>query len=309
MELQQLRYVAAVADTGGFTRAAERCHVVQSALSHQIAKLEKELGARLFERTSRSVRLTHAGEAFLPAARQSLEAADRAAAEVAAATGEIRGTLALGAISTIASVDLPRLLRDYHHRYPQVRVSLTSSRSELLAEQVRRGTLDLAFLGVTPSFQAKGVRSRTLVRDRHVVVVAPGHPLEEEGAAGPLELARLAEETFVDFAAGSHARAQTEETFAAAGLHRDVAFEASHWEFLAALVRNGMAVAMLPSAFVSQLSGLRVLPVRDGPRREERLVWSATRLTPAGAAFLRDMGEGDEAGRDPRAPQGPGGRP
>lgn len=291
MELQQLRYVVAVAESGGFTRAAERCHVVQSALSHQIAKLERELGTRLFDRTSRRVELTPAGEAFLPAARQSLEAAERAAAEVAAATGEIRGTLALGAISTIASVDLPRMMSDYHVRYPQVRILLTTSRSELLAEQVRRGTLDLAFLGVTPGFRTQDVCSRVLVRDRHVVVVAPGHPLEREGAAGPLELARLAEEVFVDFAAGSHARAQTEETFAAAGLRRDVAFEVSHWEFLAALVRTGMAVAMLPSAFVSQLSGLRVLPVRDGPQREERLVWSATRLTPAGAAFLRELGE------------------
>ncbi|SED09309.1 regulatory helix-turn-helix protein, lysR family [Streptomyces sp. 2314.4] len=68
-----MRYVVAVAETGGFTRAAGRCHVVQSALSHQIGRLEKELGARLFERTSRSVRLTAAGEAFLPVARQALD--------------------------------------------------------------------------------------------------------------------------------------------------------------------------------------------------------------------------------------------
>ncbi|MBQ0868685.1 MULTISPECIES: LysR family transcriptional regulator [Streptomyces] len=304
MELQQLRYVVAVAETGGFTRAAERCHVVQSALSHQLAKLEKELGARLFDRTSRRVALTPAGEVFLPAARQSLEAAERAAAEVAAATGEIRGTLALGAISTIASVDLPRLLRDFHTRYPQVRISLTSSRSEMLVEEVRRGTLDLAFLGVTPAFRTKGVRSRTLVRDHHVVMVAPDHPLAQEGTREPLELARLAEETFVDFAAGSHARAQTEEIFAAAGLHREVAFEVSHWEFLVGLVRNGMGITLLPSAFVSQLSGVRVLPVRDGPQREERLVWSATRLTPAGTAFLRELGvtaeeeEGERSGSE-----------
>lgn len=290
MELQQLRYVVAVAETGGFTRAAERCHVVQSALSHQIAKLEKEVGARLFARTSRSVRLTLAGEAFLPAARQSLEAAERAAAEASAAVGEVRGTLALGAISTIASVDVPNLLRDFHGRYPQVRIRMMAGRSEELVRQVRDGALDLAFLGVTPAFEAKGVRAVTLVEDRHVVVTAPDHPLATAGDGAPLELRRLADEVFVDFAAGSHARAQTEETFAAAGLHRDVAFEASHWEFLAALVRNGMGIAMLPSAFVSQLSGLTVLPVRDGPRREERLIWTATRLTPAGAAFLRELG-------------------
>ncbi|MDT7683986.1 MAG: hypothetical protein QOG57_4296, partial [Pseudonocardiales bacterium] len=83
MELRQLRYVVSVAETGHFTRAAERCHVVQSALSHQIAKLERELGARLFDRIRRQVRLTAAGEAFVPAARQALDAAARARAEVA----------------------------------------------------------------------------------------------------------------------------------------------------------------------------------------------------------------------------------
>ena len=81
------------------------------------ARLEKELGARLFERTSRRVQLTAAGEAFLPAARQSLEAAERARAEVAASTGEIRGTLTVGSIPTVAAVDLPAVLRDYRLRY------------------------------------------------------------------------------------------------------------------------------------------------------------------------------------------------
>ncbi len=73
MELQQLRYVLAVSETANFTRAAEQCHVVQSALSHQIAALERELGLTLFARTSRRVQLTPAGEAFLPAARQCVE--------------------------------------------------------------------------------------------------------------------------------------------------------------------------------------------------------------------------------------------
>ncbi|GAA3230784.1 hypothetical protein GCM10020256_44770 [Streptomyces thermocoprophilus] len=124
MELQQMRYVVAVAETNSFTRAAQRCLVVQSALSHQIARLEQELGAKLFERTTRRVRLTPAGAAFLPAARQCLEAAERAVVEVAAAVGEVRGRLSVGLIPSVAAVDIPRALRDYRQRYPQVRISL-----------------------------------------------------------------------------------------------------------------------------------------------------------------------------------------
>ncbi|WP_338693294.1 LysR family transcriptional regulator [Streptomyces sp. Q6] len=295
MELQQMRYVVAVAETGGFTRAAERCLVVQSALSHQIGKLEKELGARLFERTSRRVRLTPAGEAFLPAARQALEAAERARAEVAAATGEIRGRLRLGAITTVTAVDVPGLMRAYHAAYPQVAMRLVDGMSEALLHGVREGTLDVAFLGVQPSFRTDepGLGSRTLVVDRHVVVTAPEHPLARavaDGAAAMVPLERLADESFVDFPAGLAARAQTDEAFAAAGLRREVAFEAKGLDFVADLVRGGLGIALLPSRLVPRLPRLAVVPVRDGPVREERMVWSAARCSPAAAAFLASVG-------------------
>ena len=119
-----MRYVVAIAEHGSFTRAAEACFVVQSALSHQVARLEQELGVRLFHRTSRQVRLSPAGEAFLPVARQCLDAAERAVAEVAAATGEIRGTLAVGLVPTVAAIDVPVVLREFRERHPQVRLRL-----------------------------------------------------------------------------------------------------------------------------------------------------------------------------------------
>lgn len=285
-----MRYVLAVAEAGNFTRAAARCLVVQSALSHQIARLEKELGARLFDRNSRGVRLTPAGEAFLPAARQALEAADRARDEVAAAVGEIRGRLAIGSIPTVTAVDLPRVLRDFRSRCPQVRITLRSDMSERLVEQVREGTLDLAFLGVLPSFEARGVHDRVLAEGDLVAVLPPGHPLADAGEIG---LRRLAEETFVDFPAGTAARAQTDQAFGAAGLTREVAFEVSGVELLARLVRHGLGVAMLPAAYVAAgqaTAGLSLLCVRDAPARVERLIWRRNRPSPAAAAFLRQIG-------------------
>ncbi|MFF3646533.1 LysR family transcriptional regulator [Streptomyces sp. NPDC002564] len=284
MDLQQMRYVITVAETMSFTRAAERCHVVQSALSHQVARLEKELGARLFERTSRRVRLTPAGEAFLPAARQALEAAERARAEVAAATGEIRGRLTLGAIPTVTAVDLPALLRDYRLRCPQVRISLRAGSSERLVGQVREGLLDAAFLGVQPGFRTHGVHERDLARGRHVAVLAPDHPL---AAAPALDLARLAGQAFVDFADGSAARAQSDQAFAAAGVRREVAFEVSGVELMARMVRHGLGIALLPAAFAAALPGLCTVPVTDGPLRVERLIWSRATPSPAAAALLQ----------------------
>lgn len=283
MNFQQLRYVVAVAELGSFTRAAEKCFVAQSALSHQVASLEQELGARLFHRTSRQVRLTGAGEAFLPAARQCLLAAERARAEVAAATGEIRGRLSVGVIPTVAAVDVPAVLRVFHQRHPNVRIALTTGASESLVRRVGDGRLDVAFLGLPAEASVTGVRSHVLATGRHVAVLAPGHRL---ATAARLGLERLAQEVFVDFPAGTAGRAQTDRAFEAAGLSREVAFEVTDPHVMAALIREGLGVGLLPSAFVPVLTGLVAVPVSDAPSRTEHVIWNLLGTSPATAALL-----------------------
>ncbi|MGH3433658.1 MAG: LysR family transcriptional regulator [Thermocrispum sp.] len=283
MDGQQLRYVVTVAETNSFTRAAERCLVVQSALSHQIARLERELGARLFERTSRRVRLTMAGAAFLPAARQCLDAAERAAAEVAAAVGEVRGRLAVGLIPTVAAVDIPGALRAFRQQYPNVRISLRVGASEDLVEQVKQGAIEVAFLGLPRTARPQGVNARELARDRLVAVVAPDHPLARESA---VNLRRLSSEVFVDLPAKTAGRAQSDQAFSAAGLSRDVAFEVTSADFMARLVGQGLGVAMFPSAYVPQLTGVTTIEVTDAPVRVEYVIWSRVSRTPAATEFL-----------------------
>lgn len=278
-----MRYVVAVAETNSFTRAAERCLVVQSALSHQIARLERELGARLFERTSRRVRLTAAGAAFLPAARQCLDAAERAAAEAAAAVGEVRGRLAVGVIPSVAAVDLPGALREFHDRYPSVRVSLRVGASDELVEQVKEGVIEVAFLGLPTTARPQGVDAHELARDRLVAVVAPDHPL---AGAPAVDLRRLSSEVFVDLPARTAGRAQSDQAFAASGLRREVAFEVTNADFLARLVGQGLGIALLPSAYVRQLTGVTTVEVTDAPARVEHVIWSRAGLTPAATAFL-----------------------
>lgn len=287
VELQQMRYVVAVAELGSFTRAAERCFVVQSALSHQVARLEQELGTRLFHRTSRQVRLSPAGEAFLPVARQCLEAADRAAAEVAAAMGEIRGPLSVGVIPTVAAVDVPATLRSFRAEHPGVQVRFTSGSSDELVRSVAEGRLDLAFLGLPEGQVVTGVASRLLARDRHRAVVAPDHPLAGRRRLG---LDRLAAETFVDFPATSPGRQQTDLAFERAGLAREVAFEVTDMLLMARILRAGLAVALLPSTFVEQLPDLVPIAVVGAPGRAEHVVWSPFGPAPAAAVLLAQVG-------------------
>jgi DNA-binding transcriptional LysR family regulator len=287
MDLQQMRYVVAVAETSNFTRAAEQCLVVQSALSHQIARLERELGARLFDRTSRRVRLTPAGTAFLPAARQCLDAAERAAAEAAAAVGVVRGRLAVGLIPTVAAVDIPAALRDFRREYPDVRISLRVGASEKLADQVKEGILDVAFLGLPTTARPQGVETRELARDRLVAVVPPDHALAAESS---VTLQRLASEVFVDLPPRTAGRLQSDQAFEAAGLVRDVAFEVSTAELMARLVSERLAVALFASTYAPQLTGVATVEITDAPGRVEYVVWSSSGRSPAASAFLTLLG-------------------
>ncbi|NUO44798.1 MAG: LysR family transcriptional regulator [Streptomyces sp.] len=294
MDLQQMRYVVAVAETRNFTRAAESCGVVQSSLSHRIAGLEGELGVKLFARTSRRVELTSAGEAFITAARECLSAADRAAAAAAAATGVVRGRLAVGVIVTTAAVDVPELLQRYRTHHPQVRIALRSGRSDDLAAAVRQGELDMAFLGLPPSQPPAGVEALALDHDKHALLIPAGHPL---AGTPQVALREIADETFVDFVSGTPARAQSDQAFAAAGLVRDVAYEAGVVELITRLVARGLGVALLPSAFIAPLAtadpALTLVPVSDGPRRVEYLVWSRFNPSPAARAMLKVLGVPD----------------
>ena len=286
MELQQLRYVVAVADEGNFTRAAARCFVVQSALSHQIKALETELGAALFARTSRRVALTAAGDAFLPLARECLGAAEQAASAVAAATGHIRGRLTLGVIPTATAIDVPLALSRFLRTYPEVRITLQVAGSDELESATSQGEVDVALLGLPESREPQGVAWRLLSADRHVGLVSERHPLATQKE---IRLTDLSHETFVDFPAGTPGRTQSDLAFAAAGVRRDVAFEAMATDLMVGLVRQNLAITLLPSRYAPVGPGLVAIPITDGPSRSEYLAWSNFNPSPATLAFLTTL--------------------
>lgn len=287
MELQQLRYVVEVADTGSFTRAAKRCFVTQSALSHQIAALERELGERLFARTSRSVRVTEAGEAFLTQARIALAAVASAQEDATAAGGRLVGTLRVGMIPTVAAVDLPALIARFREPHPRVRVELTVGNSDSLIAQVRAGTLDVSFVGLRAETRPAGVGIRQIGQERLVAAVSARHRL---AGRSEVSLEDLRHEVFADFPAGTSGRAQADTAFAAAGHDRDVAFEAGTAEILLGLVAEDLAVCLLSPTTVTR-AAVRVVqvPISDGPLRTEYVVWDEQAPRALARAFLDEM--------------------
>src|SRR5260221_9060632 len=141
MEIHQLRYFCAVADTGSFSRAAEQSHVSQPSLSQQILKLEDELGARLFDRLGRSVRLTEVGKAFLPRARGVLRELEAARGDVVEQKGSVGGSVTVGAIPTVAPYLLPRVLTDFSRKFPQAQLSVIEEITPVLLDRLRAAPL------------------------------------------------------------------------------------------------------------------------------------------------------------------------
>ena len=300
-----MRYVVAVAEERSFTRAAQRCHVVQSALSHQIKALERELGVTLFARSSQRVEVTAAGEGFLVAARESLDAAQRAITEATAATGQVRGELSLGVIPTVTALDLPAVLGEFHRAHPAVRINVRGGSSDQFLADLADGSLDVAVLGLPGPVSHRGVAVRELARERHVAVVAAGHRLARRKR---LRLEELAEETFADFPATSPGREQSDRAFHAHGLHREVAFEVMSADLILDLVRHGLATALLTPGVVPVAADLRTIAVVDGPTRVECLAWRDFNPSPAARAFLELLtvsgsgpaGDGGERSLGPR---------
>ncbi|MFI5910082.1 LysR family transcriptional regulator [Dactylosporangium sp. NPDC051541] len=259
MELRHLVYFVTVAEERNFTRAAQRLRVVQSGVSAAVRTLERELGARLFERSSQRVTLTDAGAALLPEARATIDAAQAARDAVQEVRGGLRGTLRIGTLISVPFVDLPRLLGRFRADHPAVdlRLRAAPTGSAGLAASLADGELDVAFLSL-PGRTPPGLSCRILAEEPIVGVLPVAHRLAERPE---LTLADLADEPFVDSPPGYGNRTEVDRGFAAAGLHRRVALEVADIATVRQYVREGLGIALIPRFSVPDEPGLRVVPV------------------------------------------------
>jgi DNA-binding transcriptional LysR family regulator len=249
-----------------FTRAAARCHVVQSALSYQIARLEREHGVTLFERTSRSVRLAAGGALLLPRARAALAELELAGAELAELAGVVTGRLRLGMIGSTgqAAPQVQRALAEFHHRHPRVEIAISDTGSRHMAEQVRAGELDLAFVGLFAEQLPADHAHRTLTDEPLAVAVLGADP-----GTTPADLGALAaEHAFVEMRAESGLRQQVDAVFARAGVSRRIAFELGTSDAVVRFVGLGFGPAVVPrSAAAARPHDVAVLPLADPAAR------------------------------------------
>ena len=258
MEFNQLRYVCAIAETGSFSRAAERCHVAQPSLSQQVLKLEEDLGAKLFDRLGRSIRLTEAGRAFLPHARSILHQMEAARIGVEDKRTDVRGSVAAGVIPTIAPYLMPRYTAAFAKKYPEAKLRIVEETTPVLIESLRNLSIDLAVLALPlrhKEFELFPLRTEPLF-----AVLPKDHP---RAAAKSLALKDLRGEPFVMLRDGHCFRDLSVAACTRARMVPRIAFESGQFSSLLGMVAAGVGVSLVPEMAIDPNVPCRYVRLSD----------------------------------------------
>lgn len=294
MDLRQAAYAVAVAEHGSFTRAARALHLAQPSLSQSIRALERELGADLFARLGRTVRLTPAGEAFLEPARAMLRDADTARAAVDAVAALARGHLDLVVLPTLAVDPTATIVGTFRRAHPgvQVRIQEPEATNDMRAA-IRSGRSELGIADTVGP--GEGLLVEPLFEQPYLVVAPPGTRL---GRAGHVAIGDLAGHAILTTPPATSTRVLTESAFAGAGIEPTIAVETAHRESLIPLVLGGAGIALLPEPLANDAAARGAVALRIQPRitRTVALLRRDGTLSPAAAAF-RAMAIADAGAR------------
>ena len=286
MELHQLRYFCAVAETGSFSRAAEHSHVSQPSLSQQILKLEGELGARLFDRLGRSVRLTDAGKTFLPRARAVLRELEAARGDITEGKDSISGHVTVGVIPTVAPYFLPPILAEFSKHFPEAAVSVVEEITPVLLDRLRAGAIDLAVLALP--IRGHEFESMPLLTEPLFAALPKKHRLVRRAT---VSLRDLRQEPFLLLRDGHCFRENAVAACDRARVSPQVVFESGQFSSLLGLVGAGMGISLVPAMAIRRDPQVRFLRIADpeATRTIGALTLRGRSLSRAHHAFLSSL--------------------
>lgn len=287
MELVQLKYFVAIADTLSFTKAAASFPISQPALSYQIKRLEEELGSRLFERQGRKIALTPSGELLLPLAQNLLSRANEAVRVVRDQSDIEIGEVGMGGVPSVVTYLVPELLASFHQVFPRVRVDLVEAGDSNLQQRVFAGSLDFAIVSNPGSPQ--NLEVVPLGSEDLLVITSPAHRLAELPTT---DLSGLWTEDFVLAETSYHLTGQITEACRRAGFEPNVAYQTGSLEATKNLVRAGLGVSIMPNMAVSGpgKTDLATIRVKGGLTRELYLIRGKAReMTRAAEVLMRHV--------------------
>ena len=257
MEVHQLRYFCAVARRGSFTRAAEDERIAQPSLSQQILKLEAELGAPLFERRGRTVRLTPCGELLLPQAQEILRRLTCARQSVQALVNGVHGRLAVGAIPTVMPYFLAPRAPEFTAEFPEVDLRLVENTTPRLIEALQSGDIDLAVVALP--IASPDMICSELFREPVLAALPPQHPL---AAAEVVDFSALRQEKMLLLREGHCFRDNALEVCRKARIRSESIFESDQLASIFAMVASGVGISLAPAMAAGAAASCRLLPLR-----------------------------------------------
>jgi DNA-binding transcriptional LysR family regulator len=281
--LSQVEAFVTVAREGSVSRAAEQLFVTQPALTARLQGLERDLGASLFMRTSRGMRLSEAGHAFLPYAVRALETLEDGRGQVDALERGGAGQLAVGAAPAVSTYVLPRLLKRFAETHPRIAVSVRTGHSEEVLAQVLAEQVDV---GLVRTLRHPEIESTLLYEDRLVLVVMPGHSFS---ASKSIDMEALRDEQLILFDRTSSYYELTSALFRQVGITPVGVMELDNIEAAKKMVQQGFGIALLPRMAVSgelASGALREVEIADAEpmRRQIVAIRRRDRSADAGAA-------------------------
>lgn len=288
MDLNRLRVLHAVHMAGSVVGAAQALHVTTSAVSQQMARLEREAGQRLAERHGRGIRLTEAGDLLAREAGDLLAHAEQVEARLAGHRGTVAGALSIAAFATAARGLLPAALRDLSSRYPDLTVSLCEQEPHEAIPALRRGDLDIAVVQEWPdaplAIPARLAR-RDLLEDAFDMALPAGHPL---AGCGSVAMKELADDEWISWSTGQICHDWLVHTLRAHGAQPRVRHTASEHSTQLALVAAGLGAAVIPRLGREPApASVSFVPIDPSPVRRIYALWRASAaLRPAIGATL-----------------------
>lgn len=289
MDLQQLRYIVAVYRERHFQRAAASANISQPTLSQQIKKLERELGAALFERSPHGVSLTPAGEKFLPRAEALLQALDGAVGELKEGAQEVAGRIRLAAIPTVGPYFLPRVLRRMSKAAPRVLLELHELTTSLLLEHLKQGRIDMGILALP--VDTPGVVSRAIGRETFLLAVDKDNALAKKRRVTVKDVTR---ERMLILQEGHCFRNQALEYCKMAAQDPQVIFQGSSLTSVMELAASGEGVTLVPRMAAAPRQNPALRFVRFAPPepfRDLALAWRVTTPLTRAHRLLMDAAE------------------
>jgi DNA-binding transcriptional LysR family regulator len=250
MDLHQLEMFRAVAEEASFTKAAERLHLSQSAVSRGVKQLEEGLGGVLLHRGPKRISLTASGELLLKTAHRINREMQEAVSQIEGTRTLSRGSLSLAGGMTVCMYVLPRVLKRFRKLYPKVELSVSSALSSAILEKIRRREIDIAML--TMPIVADDVEVVPALKEEMVVVAGPGHALTRERPIQPKSLGRY---PLILYESGSNTRRVLDEYFVSEGVAVRIAMETENVEIIKAMVKTGLGISIVPYQAIAREVG------------------------------------------------------